>query len=431
MANPQRENGHIDIANEIAEKLAEFRIPGELYQVLWVLWRKTYGWHKKRDSIPLSQFVQATKMKKPSIIRSLTKLLKHNIISKSANGEYSFQKNYDEWTPFGKNIVSRSATTQQGVAKVLTGGSISANGVSKSANESLAEVLPSKETTKETISKEKTAKKGPGSAGSISFGPKKPKPEKSKAVSNKGNSALMQEIADYWNKKAPCPTNPRLDLVKVIAVTETRKINLRARIQEKTFIENWKKAIDKISLSPFCRGATERGWRASFDWFIKNDNNCVKALEGKYDDIPEDDPLAEQKMAKMREEEQIKAEEDRYQQRQIELAKLPLEEQQKIKKEEKDAEERWKFVSTLGYNLRLVQKETSQKDGVFWKGFLSTLSNPANSGIPVPVLYKKYQDAVGRGPEVDIVSQILSDYDRKFAEAEKVFEENYAGAKQR
>ena len=51
MANPQAENGHTDIANEIVEALARTRISGTETQLLWVIFRKTYGWHKKEDEI--------------------------------------------------------------------------------------------------------------------------------------------------------------------------------------------------------------------------------------------------------------------------------------------------------------------------------------------------------------------------------------------
>ena len=58
MANPQRENGHVDIANEIMDKLCRYRIPGEVRQVMDTVFRKTYGWNKKADRISLSQFCE-------------------------------------------------------------------------------------------------------------------------------------------------------------------------------------------------------------------------------------------------------------------------------------------------------------------------------------------------------------------------------------
>ena len=80
MANPQIEDGHIDLANEIVEALAKIRISGEEMQCLWVIFRKTYGWHKKQDHIALSQFCGFTQLKKPAICRALRKLLSKMIM---------------------------------------------------------------------------------------------------------------------------------------------------------------------------------------------------------------------------------------------------------------------------------------------------------------------------------------------------------------
>lgn len=144
MANPQKENGHVDIANEIIEALAKIRISGEEMQCLWVILRKTYGWHKKEDSISLSQFMELTDMRKPNICRSLKKLLSKLIISviKSDNGitTYRFNKNYDLWGPLSKMIT---------LSKVITP-------VIKSDNKSLSILRHTKENyTKETITKER------------------------------------------------------------------------------------------------------------------------------------------------------------------------------------------------------------------------------------------------------------------------------------
>jgi len=114
MANPQKENGHIDIANEIADKLCSYRLSGEEWQVLWVILRKTYGWQKKEDWISLSQFATLTLIKKPNIVRALKKLTDKNIVIKkdnavintdNANGSYyAFNKDYDSWKPLSKKI---------------------------------------------------------------------------------------------------------------------------------------------------------------------------------------------------------------------------------------------------------------------------------------------------------------------------------------
>jgi len=109
MASPQVENGHIDIANELAEALAGIRISGEEYQCLWVIIRKTYGWHKKQDAISLSQFVEMTGINKPNVVRAIKRLLSKKIITVIYNDNatattYGINKDYQKWQSLSKKI---------------------------------------------------------------------------------------------------------------------------------------------------------------------------------------------------------------------------------------------------------------------------------------------------------------------------------------
>ncbi len=85
MANPQLEDGHTKIANEIMDALCRFRIPGEIRLVLDSIIRKTYGWHKKSDDISNSQLCEATGLKKGNVSRSLSKLITHNLVVRTDN----------------------------------------------------------------------------------------------------------------------------------------------------------------------------------------------------------------------------------------------------------------------------------------------------------------------------------------------------------
>jgi phage replication O-like protein O len=109
MASPQLENGYTRFANELMAALAMTRIPGEARQILDTVLRKTYGWQKKEDQISISQFHEATGIKKPSIIRAMKILLsmKLIIVSKKANSKghvYEFNKNYESWQPLAKKL---------------------------------------------------------------------------------------------------------------------------------------------------------------------------------------------------------------------------------------------------------------------------------------------------------------------------------------
>lgn len=109
MVNPQKENGHVGIANEIWDALVKLRIPGEARQVLDAILRKTYGWNKKEDIISLKQFEKMTGIKRPNIIRARGKLLEMGIISviqkdNSYDVSYRFIKDYEQWKPLSKKI---------------------------------------------------------------------------------------------------------------------------------------------------------------------------------------------------------------------------------------------------------------------------------------------------------------------------------------
>ena len=109
MANPQVESGHVDIANDLAEAFARIRISGEETQILWVILRKTYGWHKKSDAISLSQFVDITGMNKPNVIRAIHGLLSKKIIiviniDNARAKVYGINKDFDQWEPLSKKI---------------------------------------------------------------------------------------------------------------------------------------------------------------------------------------------------------------------------------------------------------------------------------------------------------------------------------------
>jgi phage replication O-like protein O len=113
MANPQREDGHIDIANEIAEKLARTQLSGTEHRIIWAIWRKTWGWHKKEDRISLSQLVKMTEMSRRSVRRTLEGLVNKNIIIKNFGRDETapssinflrFNKDYETWKAGDKTV---------------------------------------------------------------------------------------------------------------------------------------------------------------------------------------------------------------------------------------------------------------------------------------------------------------------------------------
>ena len=114
-ANPQAEEGHVDIANEIAEALARINLFAYESRILWVIWRQTYGWHKKLDRISVTQFQKKTGLDRRNLARTLDRLVNRKIVVKIDNTfitTYGFQKDYSKW----KTVVS----TAGGLSKQTT-----------------------------------------------------------------------------------------------------------------------------------------------------------------------------------------------------------------------------------------------------------------------------------------------------------------------
>ncbi len=87
-----------------------------------------------------------------------------------------------------------------------------------------------------------------------------------------------QEIADLYTQI--CTSLPTLR-----SISYRRKKHLRARWKQFNYnIAEFREVFQKVAASSFCQGQNDRGWRADFDWLIRNDHNMVKVLEGKYDD---------------------------------------------------------------------------------------------------------------------------------------------------
>jgi len=105
MANPRSQGGFTMIANELIEKaLYKINLSGSEYRILWVIWRKTYGWHKEADAIALSQFEELTGMDRRNLVRTIKSLEAKNLIVKDTNGyinKYRFNSGYDTWNVKG------------------------------------------------------------------------------------------------------------------------------------------------------------------------------------------------------------------------------------------------------------------------------------------------------------------------------------------
>ena len=121
MTNPQREDGHVDIANELIESLMKIHLSGREWQILMVIFRQTWGycelkdgekykdkygfWVKKKiDRISHTQFEKYTGIDRRKIWDILNSLLEKKMILKTItkNGDsivcnYGIQKDSSKW----------------------------------------------------------------------------------------------------------------------------------------------------------------------------------------------------------------------------------------------------------------------------------------------------------------------------------------------
>jgi hypothetical protein len=89
-------------------------------------------------------------------------------------------------------------------------------------------------------------------------------------------SVEVDLIVETWNAQS--------GVSKILLpLTAGRKTHLAARLQETLFRTRAIEGISRVTGSKFCRGGGPRGWKATFDWFIKP-GTLTKILEGQYDD---------------------------------------------------------------------------------------------------------------------------------------------------
>ncbi len=83
------------------------------------------------------------------------------------------------------------------------------------------------------------------------------------------------DLLAVWNEnRGPLPAAE--------ALNEERKRKANSRLRDCPDLERWATGIRKAAASSFCRGENDRGWRATFDFFLKP-STLTKALEGAYE----------------------------------------------------------------------------------------------------------------------------------------------------
>jgi hypothetical protein len=71
-------------------------------------------------------------------------------------------------------------------------------------------------------------------------------------------------------------------LSQISSLSDNRKNRLQSRLKNSDFKKLFNQALEEIKKSKYLLG--EKGWKVSFDWLIKNDENILKVVEGNYQD---------------------------------------------------------------------------------------------------------------------------------------------------
>ena len=100
--------------------------------------------------------------------------------------------------------------------------------------------------------------------------------EEDKELDNKKESITCQQIVDLYH--SICTSFP-----SVRSLSDARKKAIKARLKTYT-LDDFRQVFENAEASSFLKGL-EGGWKASFDWLIK-EANMLKVLEGNYADKP-------------------------------------------------------------------------------------------------------------------------------------------------
>jgi len=254
MANPQKEDGHVDIANEIIEALAKTHLSSYETQVIFAIFRKTYGWHKKEDWITNSQIAKMTGIAEAHISRTIKILLQKNIVKKNGK-RLGIQKDYEQWEKLPKGVTSHHGEKlpkgdiklPKGVIKVTKGG------IKK-----LPKGVYTKE-TKETTTKENIQKIKINDFHDLLKRPNINSEEKKKPNNIEFDTELLswhgidEDILDKWVEKFP-NINVSLELIKIREYFKrnpkaAKDIEIRFKDRFCIYIYDWLERASKYKIA--------------------------------------------------------------------------------------------------------------------------------------------------------------------------------------
>jgi hypothetical protein len=100
--------------------------------------------------------------------------------------------------------------------------------------------------------------------------------ENEKKEARQGENLEIQEAISAWNE-----LSGELNLPVCQKLTARRRAALKARLRDCGGIQGWGAVLQKIRETPFFRGVNDRGWKADFD-FVLREEKFTKLMEGGY-----------------------------------------------------------------------------------------------------------------------------------------------------
>src|SRR3990167_1947302 len=110
---PQLEDGFTRIANEILEALSRTNLTSYQTRILWFIFRKTYGYHKKEDWISVQQIVEGTGIRQSHVSRTKKELTQRGIIYTPDGIKIAFQKDSTKWKNIPNEVYRKKYIPQQ------------------------------------------------------------------------------------------------------------------------------------------------------------------------------------------------------------------------------------------------------------------------------------------------------------------------------
>ncbi len=100
-ANPQVEDGYIQIANELMDAIISYPFKNSELKIMLIIIRKTYGWKKKKDQLSFSQISKFSRVSIRHTKRVIKRLVLDNVILKEKianNNILGLNKDYYSWS---------------------------------------------------------------------------------------------------------------------------------------------------------------------------------------------------------------------------------------------------------------------------------------------------------------------------------------------